>query len=71
MVKATATATKIYALEGLRGMTYDEMASAIRQLLSKSDCSAQIALLDIAEVYAAVDLQSEQARTLLFQKINR
>jgi len=64
-------ATRIWALEGLRGMDFQKMSSVIQQLLDKPDCSHKVAFLDINEVYGVADLESEHAKTLLHQKINR
>ena len=65
-----ATASKIWALSDLKGLSYDEMLSVIKQLLDKPDCSHKVAFLDIGEIYGVGDLESEHAKTLLYQKIN-
>lgn len=64
-----ATLTKLWALEGLRGMTYDDMSSVIEQVLDKPDCG-NIVFLDVGQVYSAVDLQDKHAKVLLYQKIS-
>ena len=65
-----ATLSKLWGLSGLRGMTYEEFNSVIKQTLDRPDCSNEIVFLDIKEVYSVLDLQDVHAKTLLFQKIN-
>ena len=66
-----AKVVKIYALSDLKGMSYDQMVSVIKQLIAKPDCSNKVAFLDIGEIYGVGDLESEHALTLLYQKINK
>ena len=65
-----ATVSKIYALSGLKGMSYDDMTGVIRQVLDKPDIGQKVAILDIAEIYGVADLRDRHALTLLYQRIN-
>jgi hypothetical protein len=65
-----AKLTKILALSELEGMTYQEFDSIIKQTLNRADCSAAVAFLDINQLYGVPDLQSEQAKMSLYEKIN-
>lgn len=65
-----AKTSKIWAISGLRDMSFDDFVSVLDQLLSKPDCGDKIAFGDINEIYRVVDLEGEHARILLFQKIN-
>lgn len=68
--QAKVTVGKIWSVEGLRGMTYEDFDSVITQLLDKPDISQQVAFLEIGEVYNVGDLAGSHARTLLYQKLN-
>ena len=65
-----AKTSKIWAISGLRDMSFDDFVSVLNQLLTKPDIGEKIAFLDVNEIYRVVDLEGEHARTLLFQKIN-
>ena len=65
-----ATLTKLWGLEGLRGMSDEDMASIIQQTLDKPDCPDKIVFLDIGEIYNVRDLQDKHAKVLLYQRIN-
>ena len=65
-----AKISRMWAVEGLRGMTYEDFASVLTQLLAKPDVGHKVALLDIGEVYGVGDLEGEHARTLLYQRLN-
>jgi len=65
-----ATVSKIWAVEGLRGMSFEDMSSVIDQLLDKRDCGPKIALLDIDHIYGSGDLGRRDVRILLHQAIN-
>lgn len=65
-----ATLSRLWGLSGLTDMSYEEFNSVVKQTLDRRDCSNEIVFLDIKEVYSVLDLQSEHAKTLLYQKVN-
>lgn len=66
-----AMTSKIWSVKGLKGMTYDQFASVLDQLAAKPDIGEKVVFLDVNEIYNVVDLQSDHARNLLFQEINK
>ena len=60
-----------WKLNGLRHLSFDELASTLDQVLSDPDCPAQVVLTDLGETYASVDLIDTHARSLLWQEIQR
>lgn len=65
-----AKTSKMWTVEGLRDMSYDDFVSVLTQLLDNPDISEKIAFLDIGEIYSVVDLADKHVQVLLYQKIN-
>jgi len=58
-----------WAIGGLRGMSLEEMNSALDQILGEVNCPEKVLLLDLGEQWSHADLSNEQARLLLWNKL--
>jgi len=66
-----AKVVKIWALEGLKGMSLEDLRSVVKQTMDNPDCSETVVLLDVRELWHVGDLKSEHALALLHQRINK